>query len=268
MPNWTESDYVKRAGDIAQQHVVSKKSINDLASKVAQEEALNPEEIRTLVRLSNVAVFQELFKAQDTAKAPDRMVEFETGDPEAVVRRLVEEAQMPAQTANIHNDKLAGEVPDMMADVRRGFKLETPAAEKVAHEDVPERPMRRDMAILALRKLASEFEVERYAAGHRWEDKLAALTRTFRRLNGPDFSAFEKDAFASFGEDVRPELEALVHDTRLKFALTGPEKVAHLMDRHVVEDSTELTLLKEALEARREYVRFDNALKWVERNLR
>jgi len=265
MPNWNENEYIRRANEIAVAHAASKRSINDLAEKVARENCLNPDEIRTLTRLANVAAFQELFKAKDDG---DKMVEFETGDPEAVIRRIVDEE--PPQSANIHNDKLAAytAVPDMMRAKRLGREFD--AAEKVAaYDDVPERPLRPDMTVLALRKLASEFEIEQLGAAHRWETKLAELTQVFRRPAGygPVYTDFEKDAYAVYGMDIVPELTLLRENLRMPAPNPDPEKVASLCERHVADATKELSVLEQAKQAREDYVRFGCGLEWIDKNM-
>ena len=74
MARWNEGEFVERAGRIARAHAVTKKPLNDLSAKVARDENLQPDEIRTLVRLANVATFQELFKNKDAKAGPCQVV--------------------------------------------------------------------------------------------------------------------------------------------------------------------------------------------------
>lgn len=269
MTRWNEAEYVERAGRIAHDHAVSKKSLNDLSEKVARDENLQPDEIRTLVRLANVATFQELFKRKDDG---DKMIEFEAGDPEAVIHRIVDSANQAPQTANIHNDKLASawDVPDQMMETRLGHKFDAPVQEKVASDEVVERPMRRDLAVLAMRKLAEEFAVERVSAGQRWEAALDKLAAEFRKAPGygPEYAAFEKDAFADHGTDVIPELTCLRASLKLAALMVDTSKVASLQERHVTEDTQPLRLLKQALAIRDDYEKFTAGLAWIEKNAR
>lgn len=267
MSRWNEAEYVERAGRIAHDHAITKKSLNDLSEKVARDENLQPDEIRTLVRLANVATFQELFKRKDDG---DKMIEFESGDPEAVIHRIVATAEQTPQSANIGNDKLASawEVPDQMTETRFGRKFDEPAQIKVAADSDTERPMRRDLAILALRKLAQEFEIERISAGQRWEAQLDKLAAEFRKAPGygPAYADFEKDAFADFGESVLPELTGLRAALRMPTLVVDSAKIAALQERHVTDDSRPLRLLKEAVEIRDDYEKFDAGLTWIKKN--
>lgn len=273
MARWNEGEFVERASRIARDHAVTKKPLNDLSEKVARDENLQPDEIRTLVRLANVATFQELFKSKDTSNGGDKMIEFESGDPEAVINRIVDSAQNQPQTANISNDKLASwDAPDQMVEKRLGRPFDAPVQEKTAAElDAAHagRPMRKDLAVLALRKLGSEFEVEAISAGRRWEDTMAKLAAEFRKAPGygPQYAAFEKDAFADHGMDAWPEIVCLRHDLRLPDIAPPNEKIAELQVRHVTEDTPQLRMLKQACETRAEHAKFKAGLLWVRENM-
>jgi hypothetical protein len=265
MARWNESEYIKHAQGLAEQHVVSKKSLNELSEKFATENQLNPEEIRTLVRLANVATFQELFKRKDGG---DKMIEFDTGDPETVIRNMIASSSEPPQTANIHNDKLAGEVPDQMKEKRLGQKFDAaPEEEKVA--EYSEKPAREDIVVMNLRKLASEFTIAKLTAGNQWEEKLATLTQTFKRAPGygPKFSEFEKHAWAEFGSEAAPEMAVLYEELRITRPPPMQEKIAHLQGRFINDESPELELLKQAYEARLTYQKMAGALEWVDKNM-
>lgn len=266
MARWNENEFIKHAQSIAQQHLVTKKSLNELSEKFAGENSLNPEEIRTLVRLANVATFQELFKNKSDG---DKMVEFETGDPEAVIRRMVAASSGAPQSANVNNDKLAGELPDLMKDKRRGFSLPEEAEVKTASNAAEVKPARADVVVMNLRKLASEFSVEKVAAGARWEEKLDKLVTTFKRAPGygPEFNTFEKEAWASFGSDVAPEMAFLYEELRLNKQPPASEKVAFLVERVAASDTKELGILKEAVEARKTFQKMSGALAWIDKNM-
>ena len=273
MARWNEGEFVERAGRIARDHAVTKKTINDLSEKVARDENLQPDEIRTLVRLANVATFQELFKTKDTSNGGDKMIEFESGDPESVINRIVDGAQNPPQTASITNDKMASwDAPDQMVEKRFGRHFDAPLQEKTAaelDEGYTARPMRKDMAVLALRKLAAEFEIEAISAGTRWENTLNKLAAEFRKAPGygPVYTSFEKDAFAEHGMDCWPELVGVRDALRLPKIDPSLDKIAELKERHITDDTRQLKMLKEAVETRAEYDKFTAGLKWINHNM-
>jgi hypothetical protein len=265
MPRWSENEFIKNAQGIAEQHLVSKKSLNELCEKFASEHKLNPDEIRTLVRLANVYVFQNMFKAKEGA--PDRMIEFDTGDPETVIRNLLNTANEPPRPASVHNDKLANEVPDMMREKRLGRKFDGPLEEKTA--EYTEKPAREDIVVMNLRKLATEFKLEKISAGAKWEEKLASLARTFKKAPGygPKFSEFEKNAWAELGADASAEMAFLYEELRVKHTPPDFEKVAFLQERVVTDETPELKLLKEACAERQTYEKMTKALAWVDKNM-
>ena len=267
MPTWNENDYVKRAEEIASQHAVSKKSLNELCEKMARDENMNPNEIRTLVRLANVATFQELFKRKDDG---DKMVEFDTGDPEKVISNIVSAAGQEPESANIHNDKLSSEIPDQMREVRQGFKFEAVPEVKVASDDAPVKPGRTDLVVLNLQKLAENFEVERLIAGRQWEEALDKLAHECRKIpvhsRDTVLSLFEKDALATYGNDIMPELVYTFGLVRRDLAVPSAEKIAQLKERHVVEDTKYTRLLKTAQEARQHFLKFESGLAWIKKN--
>lgn len=266
MPLWTEDQFIARAKDIAREHAATHSPLNDLVEKTARACAMGPDEIRTLGRLTNVAVFQEMFQGKTAAAAPDRMVEFEPGDPEVVITRIVKSAggtqSCPCKCAGPCTAKTAaytGELPDLMRGVRRPETNGTPVTEKVASEPV-EREAPAQLQTMRLRKLADNLEVEVKIAGARWESTIDELTRRFRKAPGygPSFLDFEKDAVASEGMAVVPELAALREALRLPATQISREKVASLQERHVYEDSPELVLLKKAAEQRDAYAALKN----------
>lgn len=93
---WTRAEFDNAATQIGKDFAASEGQmrINDLATKVATENNLNPEGIQTLVRLANVVAFQELFTKR--AGSEDRMIEFEVGDPDLVISNIYSETKQAA----------------------------------------------------------------------------------------------------------------------------------------------------------------------------
>ena len=62
---WQRNNYEDAAQKIGKEFAENRGnntvSINQLATKIARDNNLNPEGIRTMVRLANVAVFEEIF---------------------------------------------------------------------------------------------------------------------------------------------------------------------------------------------------------------
>jgi hypothetical protein len=266
MPNWTENEYVEQAKDLARRHVTTNKTINDLAEKVAKEQTLSPDEIRTLVRMTNVQVFQEKFAAM---AGDHKMVEFETGDPEAVIQRIHQEAA-PTQSANIHNDKLASEIPDFMYEIRTGVSksFEEKVAQVIEQDPVP--LPRKDKLIMATEKLAEEFRVEKEISEQRWSDRLTKLANLFKRAPGygKDLISFTKEAWATFGDEAHSELYGVYQLLKKDYTLADQYKVADYKNNLLVENSPELELLKEAVDEHMKYAKYVLAIKFLEEKLK
>lgn len=259
MPLWTEDQFIARAKDIAREHAATRSPLNDLVEKTARDCAMGPDEIRTLGRLTNVAVFQEMFQGKTASAAPDRMVEFEPGDPEVVITRIVKAASSSCAPVAVKTASYSADLPDLMRAVRRPEQSAGSESEKVASEP-SEREAPAVLRLMRLRKLADNLDVEVKIAGARWESTIDELTRRFRKAPGygPSFLDFEKDAMAAEGFSVAPELAALREALRLPAVSMAAEKVAALQERRIYEDSEELRLLKKAAAQRAAYVTLRN----------
>lgn len=251
MSVWTEDQFASRAKDLAKAHVGTKTPINDLVEKVAREAELTPDAIRTLGRFTNVAVFQEMFSQKAASAEPDRMVEFEPGDPETVIQRVVKSAAIQS-AAQPTSEKTAIELPDMMQSVR--FPGDETAKEASAPDELP-RSAPRNLEQMRLRKMAQELEVTAVQTAQRWESGMAKLAAIFKRAPGygPSFHDFEKDAMAEWGGSVRAELEALRQDLRLPPKGVLSDKEASFFDTHVVVESEPLRILRQVVSDRENY---------------
>lgn len=265
MATWTEDEFVSRAKMLARAHAGAKTPINDLVEKVAREAELSPDSIRTLGRLTNVAVFQELFQQKAAASESDRMVEFEPGDPEVVITRVVKSAAIqdvaaPTKTAS-------AEIPDLMRGVR-GYCTDP---EKVAaYDEVSERIAPKQLELMRLRKMADELAVTTKTAAMRWESGVSALSRCFNKAPGygPSYADFEKAALAAHGMAAVPELVALREDLKLPKLEVSAEKVAHLSDKYAHEETLELRLLADSVQNREHYLTLKTACDQVLSRLR
>ena len=262
MSSWTEARYEEKAAEIARQHGVTRKPLNDVLEKVAREDALTSDEIRTLGRMANVKAFKVYFDEREKQGA-DRMVEFEVADPEVVIQRITTAAEKVVAPATVENDKLAFEIPDQMREIRHP----TPPQEKVAAapEEHALRPADQEKVAMALVKIADDLEIERIQLGHRWEREVTELTDRFKIANAhtPDYGRFMLDALATRGRDAYPEVVTVAQGLRLPIPVVSNEKIAELAVRRVVSDSPELKLLERAVETRFAYDECKRMLKVI-----
>jgi len=268
---WQRKQYDNAALEIAKNYVAAdgQCSIEDLATKVANDNNLNPDGIRTLVRLANVCAFQELFDKK--AGDEDRMVEFKLGDAELVISKLHEDARekvasAPAPTAPNYNRHLDyfGEFEKVANgdEEEEGEEVEELAEEELKEEQKADGPVVDKQKTKKLFEAATEkLEGEKKEAQYAWLRNMENAAQSVRVLSGTssfgDMSTFEKDAVCSVGEDIIPELRALNYMVggSLDAPLFGGEKIASVHNTHVVlpltsEKKNVCTVLKNASQAR------------------
>lgn len=248
MPRWNEADYLDRAKQIASQHVTSGTTLNDLTEKVARENALSPDEIRTLVRLSNVEAFRAHFEARKEAE--DRNVDYEVGDAEAVIRRLVDGARpMPGLKVAADLWDQVASIPDERTEERYGAL----PVEKVAAEEIPVTHLHPLQWALNREKIAEDLRIALQQADAQWGSKIAEVHQYLDHAPGYglDYATFCKDALALFGSKVAEDLrllgESLGHTT-FDFS---EAKIASIQETHLAGPATPaLRCLEKAAEAR------------------
>lgn len=269
---WQRKQYEDAALKIAKDFAVTEDalSINDLAVKVARDNNLDSEGIRTMVRLANVSAFQELFAKK--ANDGDRMVEYELGDPELVINKLYGEAQEKVAEATAVMDNYDrsldyfGPFSKVAADVDEGVSKDTDVPEST--EPIVDKKQVKALFQDAKRKMEGE-EKEAQACWSRNMENAAQTMRvigvetTFNKL------AFEKDAICTLGESIVPELKALNLYTQgdMHLPIAGGLKVADVKDLHVVIPNRQYTdilhLLKEAQTARYDYKKWAKGIELV-----
>lgn len=267
---WQRSNYEDAAQKIGKEFADNRGnntvSINQLATKVARDNNLNPEGIRTMVRLANVAVFEEVFHKQ--AGSTDRMFEFEVGDPEVVINTLFQEtktAMDKVASAPCGYDFGADYYGDLDAPVQK--VAEAPAEEVAAYISplaVKQRMLQAQEKI-AMEKKEHEFE---------WVEALEKAAKLLMVAAPPVHAciALEKDALSILGEGIVPELTVLKEMTgRCKQALLGGEVVSDVLARHAANPAPEgrgiIQMLKTAQDARNQMLVCKQGLEWLADNV-
>jgi hypothetical protein len=276
---WTRKDYEDAAQKIGNDFVAGggAESINDLSLKVAQAATLNPDGIRTMVRLANVSAFEKYFEKGAQAQAPDRMIEFAVGDPEIVISQLYNNAKVAHEQV-----KVAGEY-NRSLDYYGDLKYEKPPMEKTASAvpgyqvTTPEEKLPSKMEIRLLFKRAEDqMRAEQDQAQVRWFTNLEKVAKLLISKDSrvESRTVFEKNAASLLGEDVVPELHmvnSLTSHKQEKTPLFGGEKVATVLDTHISSFSKDqqpiIDLLKEACAARKVSNVKKTGLDWLANNL-
>lgn len=261
---WQRKQYEDAAAQIGKEYASSggTKSINDLSVKVARDNNLNPDGIRTLVRLANVSAFQNIF---EKCAGNDRMIDYQVGEPELVISQLYQETKTAAvqlqETPTAYNQTL-----DYWSDIPKFEKCaqdeeeEEITEEELDEEAEPNAPIvNKNQVKLLFNKAKDEIEGEAKKAEYRWVSTMEKAAQTLRVVAGslPHFNkiAFDRDMLAAGGEDIVTELKALNFYTGVKdIPLCGGIKVASVIEYHVPKLDTHaktiLGYLKEASEVR------------------
>lgn len=241
---WTRAEYDNAATQIGKEFASSngQMRINDLATKVATENHLNPEGIQTLVRLANVAAFQELFTKR--AGSEDRMIEFEVGDPDLVISNIYSETKQAAVSQQkfasaSSYDRAMDYYGPMSVKVAAAKSCGCPEGESCScsEETDSESPSMSETetvlgkkvdapgedseAAILDKKAMAKFNVKRAQEAideesrrlmHEWGIALEKAAQSVRVVFGrPNFDkhAFYTDVVADLGVDVIPEVRAI-----------------------------------------------------------
>jgi len=276
---WSRPEFEKAANAIGAAYCAAggTTSVNDLSVKVATENGLDPDSIRTLVRLANVSTFEACFEQMKLAGAPDRDVLFDVGDAEKVISML--HASAAGQYATVKVASAYNRTVDWYSDHQAATAdwLVKEAATEVA--PINTKPVLSPGELSVLReKAASQLNEAKLQLDARWNlgiDKLAQEIR-INVPAGNDWLDFEKLALASeAASDVLCELATLntiLHRSGMvTINMIGPalrEKVAHIQT-HVVASPTTiqrriLTQLSTSSKTRQAYVKVAAALKTLQ----
>jgi hypothetical protein len=271
---WTRKQYEDAAQQIGNAHTASNgaQSINDLALKVAQDNGLNPEGIRTVVRLANVAVFENMFKQAGDSKAPDRMFDFSVGDPEQVINQLGASVKVACEAPGVTSTY--DRTLDYYGDIN--YRPQEKIAAETVHAGV-ERPVGKGLHPLELQgvfKRAEEVMTEqRRQAENAWISSLEKAAQLLKVHAETPLAkeAFEKNAVASFGADIVPELRMVRKMTGSSpdgGLLDDMDKVAEAQEFHLAQVHggmvDVLNAVKEASEARALVHRYESAALWAQ----
>lgn len=254
MPQWDQKEFDAKASELAQAFLAGRgqngSDLCSLATKVARDNSLNPEQIKRLCRMTNVKTFESKFASMKGGA--DRIVEFDPIDADSVISQLTKVA------APVSITKVATALyPDLADEVR---PIELPAApepseaQKVASFRQSIGPsLSPEKAYMRAVKLAQETDVRIASADRQWKRQMEQLVSMSKRAKW-DHDGFEKDAIALFGEDVMPELNALRVEKRMEPIAYTSEKIAELQDRLFGNTTVEAELVKSASEARGQYM--------------
>ena len=266
MPVLQEQDFDRMAAQVVDRFMDGAK-LADAATAMAQDGALNPDQIARLVHAANTQAFLRLMDQQKAQGVPDMTREFDPIDMREIVQQLVQQtpetsdadglapahgtddmAPLPCESPR-HR---AAQVPP--ADVGamdtndgpfpKGLKQQALDADKrKTPAALPPRDTAKEAAFRTRRvaKLAAILEDQYRQAEWAFEDAFTKLQGMFKRASGaPTPETFEKDALAIYGDSVGVAMLNMVKQAQglpLLDMDAVAVKTAALHDRHVVEDN-------------------------------
>lgn len=265
-----KSDFEKAADKIAEQFVAAGESanINQLAKKVAADNNLNPDQIRTMVRLANVSVFGKLFS---TKTGSDKDIKFETGDAEVVINSLYDDAK---------GIKVGSTIPDYertldyYLDLNPVEQVKLAAATPEPVSEIP--PCSKPELVMQLKRASDKFRMEGKQAEQRWRMHIDTATAMYKNTYGMKtaecFPTFEKNALAT-DTDVALEVQTLRSTVlREKVAGYSPDELTAIQEKHLAyldKDARAIFgYIKTASEARQHYEHCQKCVAEVEKGLK
>jgi hypothetical protein len=268
---WSKQNYLDAGQDIGDKFVSSSgsKSINSLATKVAEKNNLDPEAIRTVVRIANNAAFQGLFQKSASSKEDDRMIEFEVGDPEMVISQLRSNAGEKIASIVSPGENVYDRAADYYGSLDPMEKVASGPECNLHYKDEKEEPVVNKKEVKQMFKDATRtLEGEKMAAEVKWSDSMEKAAQSYRVLI-TDEGNFYKGAVSVLGEDITPELQHLASLTKRAFPdyLKGADKVAYAIEFNVITPSDNekrvFDLLKNAQEARYNFTRCQDGISYI-----
>lgn len=240
MARMTEQQLEKWSAAITEQFFTEKRALNDGVTDVAEQESLNPEQVKRLVEAVNTAAFLKKFDSMSGTGADaskDRMVEFETASPDAVLNRLLGKAK-DSMAGGVTSGDCARDDLSAALPVTRSDEAPDEPEEKAA-EYIPAEPrIDREAVRKRLYSALDQFKAAEYQARVDFTEAFQQMADRFRRASGATFEEFEKDAFYRYGGVAAPHLQLLRQTLRLPTAdydVTEMRKYARIIDSRTPE---------------------------------
>ena len=259
MTTWDNADFDREASSVARAfwegYGNNGAPLSEIATKVARDNSLNPEQIRRLCRTANSRAFEQ--KHASLKGADDRTPSFELADAENVIGTLCQDV------AKTNEKRAYAEYPELPDEFAPPLDPAWAAQEKVAslNAEIEQHLVPRRSTVVELRrheKVAEEFRIERAGLNMQWEDCLEEL-RKMASYQAWDHVAFEKNVVALYGGDALPELNALRSHRKMAAIGEGAReadvvtKLAGLQQQWLGVEDAASRLVKAAMSTRTEF---------------
>lgn len=223
MAQVTDNQLDKIATNIVDRFLTEKVALTEGVVDAAKEENFNPEQIKRLVESVNNMTFLRKFNNAEEG-AEDRMVEFETANPNAAIQRLLDAAKDVMSSVSGmgggedgdrgrdsgHDSGCGcGDLEDALPTSRPDAPPPLDPLEGEEIRTASEPKIRGTVMIMKLRKTAEELKNKAYEKRYEFTEALQKTASHFRTRSPEDFAAFEKDALYKWGSDAEPYLQTL-----------------------------------------------------------
>lgn len=263
MNSLNDKDYQSLAQAIVCDYMDQNIPLRDSLVKVADEHQFNVHETRRLLEATNVHAHLSLFKQAEDKK----YVEFDVVDPDDVCGELFGRVNVDCDPNN--NEKVAALIEsDLYLDLPdEHYEDVSEQVEKVASTAVPDvadevkgpyEGERGYHAYSLVNKVAQELENKILELHQEYTDAIEKLSAEFQSVYSPDFSEFEKDAYALHGDDAQHVVYSVCELLRRE---PSDVKVAG----HYVIEGPAHEKLAEAVSLHKKLHRHINGYKWYEK---
>lgn len=293
MAAYNDRDFQGMAERVVDSYLAGQSKLADAAAAEAKTGELNPDQIERMVQAANVMTFQKLMDQRKSAGATDLMHEFDPIDSRQIIKILIDQngvhvdgpTSMNEGMGDMSQDPGMDDLPDEMSGIRMNpaegdpGHMDSPAVEECEEEchDKLDPPgvktkkkgppdKKKEAGIMRARKLASLLEDQRLQEGHRFDERLDRLSMGLRRIYGPGYLSFEKDAMMEHGDDpVAVEVINLLRRERKLEPVqsTQGEKLAAERDHYLSVNTTELRQFEELVKIAHEALKLEQGARTV-----
>ena len=266
MPTFSRHD-IDTMGFKAAEEFSNGSSLHSSLVKIAQENSMNPEQIKRLVESANTTTFLNEFKGKS---GNQRMVEFDVADPSKVINEALGSTASPSKPSiniNITIEPDSG-LHDTVTDENTSLPPYEEVSDKVASY-IESKTTEEDYISLDINQasrvkdnLLSKLAHCNYTAS----DIADEIAFNFKNIYSRDkYASFELDCLASYGNSAIPGLQMVRNRLGMSKIANklSPQQAYILSDRHVVENSANLEKLSSILDNISEYSKLTKGLEYV-----
>jgi len=245
MALFDERKLEKRATKVVDDFFNEKRALTEGVTDVAEQDNLNPEQVKRLTEAVNNAAFLRKFEG-----ANDRMEasQFEPADAQAALGRMLDAAKdLMVVTEG------QGEMPDTSGEELPITRPEVEPLNPASAEEMAavqhEPKLSSAVMTMRLRKTAQELSDQTYQAKYAFTEEFEKLVTGFTKVGCTDFSSFELDAFYKWGDDAVTPLKMLRQSLRMpamNYDSGARMKMARVIDSGTPEMQRFQRLLKAA----------------------